>query len=412
MRAHVAMWWNALAVLLVAGTLSCDYFSTLVAPQELSTARVAIAVIDTNGSFTRVIAGARVSVAGGAETSDSTGLALVADAATGVATITVTHPHYLTAVDTIDIPLDGAEDTVRMQRRSILPQFESIAANPSVTQAVDDTVRVEVSIMKPVWPVKSVTYVFGDGDSAVTGSQIFHVYDTAGTYDLTVIIVDENGDTVRDSVEVVVIPNRRPKIELSVHRQGKFYHDEQDFIDVVVHDPDDNLLYAQVDWDNGQLSHLKYMNAGDSARFYVTYALPDTVDSARFRPVVTAIDENGAATRRAASVYVTRAEPFVVAEDVEFRPPVVTGSDSVIWAGARVYSTHGYVSKLIWLLNGAFVTQELYDSTTGLIPMGGRLFEKPISTVGLADTNHVTISVVDSKGRLQQPTGTFIIVGN
>lgn len=427
-----------MAALLVASTLSCDFFTDLVTPQELSTAEVAVVLIDTNGLDTRGIAGAQVSVGGGTAASDSTGLALIADARTGMRAVTVIHPHYLPASDTIDVPLDGMRDTLHLRRRPIPPIIRSITASPSKTAAIDDVIEITLALSDTAWPIHIVKFDFGDNQPrsltypapwlVPSELTVSHTYDSAASFWITALVLNDNSDAARDSVQVIVSPNRRPDISVILPRGGQGFYSgdaEGSHITVGVQDPDNNLVRVAIDWGD---------NRGDSrwsdfvpdtgyqdVRTHV-YILPDSVSSAEYTLTVEAFDDSGAVGRYVSSVPVIRMPPLVVQSTLEFIPSEnVPRSDSVLRVGARVLDTPGYITQVLWLLHPSETRQvigkwpppdTMADSITGAVGGSGRLFECPIDIRGFGDTNVVEVLISDSRQQNKSVRDTFYVIGN
>jgi PKD repeat protein len=148
----------------------------------------------------------------------------------------------------------SATTTVSVEQSTDVPIIGGIDVDPSdpvageaVTLAADATDPDGGSIVEHQW-------TFGDGESATTGGEtVTHVYESAGTYDISLSVTDDEGQTASATASVsVAAPDEPPVIDAFTASPSTPTAGETVTFDVPASDPDGgDVVEYQFAFDDG-----------------------------------------------------------------------------------------------------------------------------------------------------------------
>ncbi len=183
--------------------------------------------------------------------------------------------------------------------------------------------------------IASYTWIFGDATTGY-GKVVSHAYTSNGSYNITLVVVDDDGALAYKTVRVIV-GNSAP---VAVARASSGYVltlEEVEFNASSSSDPDGNL--ASYSWDFGD----GHGSTGESASH--TYA-----DDGTYTVTLTVTDTGGAYGIASITVVVGNRAPHVEFKDLR----VVTG-ESVLLDGSLCYDLDGYIASYLWDLGDGLV---------------------------------------------------------
>jgi len=116
----------------------------------------------------------------------------------------------------------------------------------------------------------SYEWEFGDGTTG-QGMIVSHVYDESGTYDVTLIVKDDDGyeDNITKSIEVEV-PNQPPEVPIiNGQANGKTGVEYEYTFNST--DPDDDPVMYLIDWGDNNTDWTEYCDSGDEIKLKHTW---------------------------------------------------------------------------------------------------------------------------------------------
>lgn len=206
--------------------------------------------------------------------------------------------------------------------RSMVVAGESIGLDASGSYDVDGSIA-------------SYTWIFGDTTTG-SGKVVSHAYSSNGSYNITLVVVDDDGALAYKTARVIV-GNSAP---VAVARASSGYVltlETVDFNASSSSDPDGNL--ASYAWDFGD---------GDSSTGVATSHSYE--DDGTYTVTLTVTDTGGAYGITSITVVVGNRAPHVEFTDLT----VVTG-EAVLLDGSYCYDLDGYIASYLWDLGDGLV---------------------------------------------------------
>lgn len=218
--------------------------------------------------------------------------------------------------------LNQAPKVNMVVNRSMVSIGESIGLDASASYDVDGAIA-------------SYTWIFGDTTTG-SGKVVSHAYSSNGSYNITLVVVDDDGALAHKTARVIV-GNSAP---VAVARASSGYvltFERVEFNASSSSDPDGNLASYAWDFGDGQSSSGK-----TTSHSYV--------DDGMYTVTLTVTDTGGAYGITVITVVVGNRAPHVEFTDLT----VVTG-EAVLLDGSYCYDMDGYIAAYLWDLGDGLV---------------------------------------------------------
>jgi PKD repeat protein len=231
---------------------------------------------------------------------------------------------------------DGASDSTEITVKVLnQPPVVRFSANRTIV-GIGDPIRFDASGSTDAdGGIANITWIFGDRTTS-TGSVVDHSYSQNGSYTVSVVVVDDDGDPSIDTVKIIV-GNSPPGAVARADKGAVLTYEDIQFNGTSSFDIDDNI--AAYAWDFGDGS------SASGAIINHSYT-----DDGTYSVVLTVTDTAGAVGSSTLNVVVINRPPVASAQDIE----VDTG-DAALFTGSRSSDRDGYISEWRWDCGGGAV---------------------------------------------------------
>ena len=182
--------------------------------------------------------------------------------------LTVTDDDGATASITVTIVVNNQVPVVDIKaNRTIVAKGDVIAFNGSASHDVDGAIT-------------SHTWIFGDG-STLEGVSVVHSYAGNGSYNVTLVAVDDDGALAHKTVKVIV-GNSAPVAIARANRTSVLTFEEVELNATSSFDPDSNIAAYRWDFGDGASAdgEVALHNWSDDGSYTVTLVVTDTAGAA------------------------------------------------------------------------------------------------------------------------------------
>jgi hypothetical protein len=419
------------ALLLFFTLLTCGRIADMVRPFEHTTVKVCGYVSD--GIFGSAVVGAEVVVAGvdGPVVTDEDGYFCFGSVPTGKRKLRVSLTGYVSEEVPVDVTIDPEVDTVRLVREDGPPLLDTIRVGTEQMRFADDEVLVVFRATDSSGGIIGAVLVTGDTGAHKSISihyddTVYNVQDTftycyrvfSDSFTAVLRVIGARGDTVVDTISVVVPQLRRPTFALIREDEEGFISGYRGFLSIYVEDPDNVMERMSLDWDttsdgDTMISTVPYW----SPRHTYSFSGSGEIDV----PVkINIFDDEGCLVNDTTyELQVLLVSPPELDNEVFYFPgDYLAPTDTAILIGVRINEIEdSWVQKIRWFINESdpscfFYHQEVYTEEQAPVNTpAGNLFVHEFSVVGLKRINEVTIEVFDHYNNSSSISGSFIIAG-